>query len=334
MKKKNIQVAENVFAVIGLTFFTQGFQVAYDANSATLLPPIVISIIRYSVWFISLAIVIFNYKKALMVIRQDIFIAILVALIYASSIWSYNPGHTDANMPEVLQMTSFALYFATRFTIKQQVRLVAWTFALGAIVSIFFVWRLPGVGLHWKTHPGAWKGIYDYKNTFGCMMVIGSVAFLLVPVDIKHRLYKWGFFLLMLLMIYFSTSKTSLIVSFLIFVIVYFYRQFRWQGKRSIVVLDLGVMAVGSICAIVVSLWAEILGAFGKDPTLTGRLPMWASLIERLIIEQPLLGFGRGGLWGEESNYSLEAGMLLSDNYIPPHAHNGYVDLADRKSVV
>ena len=81
MKKKNIQVAENVFAVIGLTFFTQGFQVAYDANSATLLPPIVISIIRYSVWFISLAIVIFNYKKALMVIRQDIFIAILVALI-------------------------------------------------------------------------------------------------------------------------------------------------------------------------------------------------------------------------------------------------------------
>lgn len=329
MKKKNIQIAEKVFAIIGLTFFTGGFQVGYALNSVTLLPAFVISLIRYSVWFISLVIVIFNYKKALMMIRQDIFITILVILIYASSIWSYNPAQTDANMPEVLQMTSFALYFATRFTIKQQVRLVAWTFALGASISIFLAWRLPAAALHWLDHPGAWKGIYDYKNTFGSMMVIGSIAFLLIPVDsLKHRRYKWGFFLLMLLMIYFSKSKTSLIVSFLTIIILYLYRQFRWQGKRSILVVDLGIMVAGSIGVIVVSLWVEILGAFGKDPTLTGRLPMWGSLIDRLIIEQPLLGFGRGGLWGEESNYALEAGLSVGDNYLPPHAHNGYIDLA------
>ncbi|MEM9922293.1 MAG: O-antigen ligase family protein [Cyanobacteria bacterium P01_D01_bin.50] len=325
MNRKYLQLIEKVFAIIGLTFFTGGFGV----GSPPLLPAFLTSTIRYGVWFVSLIVIVLNYKKALAMASQDIFICILVPIVYASSIWSLNPEFTDEYMGQVLRMSSFALYLATRFSIKQQVRLVAWTFAIGAIVSILVVWRLPGVGLHWKYHLGAWKGIYDYKNTFGSMMIIGSIAFLLMPVDsLKHQRYKWGFFYLMLLLIYFSTSKTSLIVSFLVLFILYLYRKFRWQGKRSVFFLDLGIMIFGGISGLVVALWVEILGAFGKDGSLTGRVPMWTSAISRVITEQPLLGFGRGGFWADESNYAIEAGMTIGPNYVPPHAHNGYIDLA------
>ncbi len=329
MKTQYLENAEKAFVIIGLTFFTGGFEAGATDNTPALLSPLIVSTIRYTVWSLSLVIVAFNYKKALSTASQDIFIWILTPIVYASSIWSLNPDYTEKFMVEILQMTSFALYFATRFTIKQQVRLVAWTFAIGAVVSIFVVWRYPGAGLHWHDHPGSWKGIYDYKNTFGSMMVIGSIALLLVPVDsLKHQRYKWGFFFLSLAMIYFSTSKTSLIVAFLVFVILYFYRKFRWQGKLSIVFLDLGVLIVGAISTLVVTLWIEILSAFGKDPTLTGRLPMWGRIFDRLFTEQPLLGFGRGGFWADESNYAIEAGMAVTERYLPPHAHNGYIDLA------
>jgi len=328
VKRKHLEIAEKAFVIVGLTFFTGGFEAGATETTPALLSPTIVSTVRYTVWILSLVIVVFNYKKALTTASQDIFIWILTPIVYASSIWSLDPEYTEKFMVEVLQMTSFGLYFATRFTIKQQVRLVAWTFAIGAVVSIFVVWRYPGAGLHWHDHPGSWKGIYDYKNTFGSMMVIGSIALFLVPVDnLKHQRYKWGFFCLSLLMIYFSTSKTSLIVAFLVFVILYFYRKFRWQGKRSIVLIDLGILIIGAISALVLTLWIEILSAFGKDPTLTGRLPMWGRIFDRLM-EQPLFGFGRGAFWAEESNYAIEAGMAVTERYLPPHAHNGYIDLA------
>ncbi|MCJ8278367.1 MAG: O-antigen ligase family protein [Rivularia sp. ALOHA_DT_140] len=231
-------------------------------------------------------------------------------------------------MVEILQMASFGLYFATRFrNTKQQVRLVAWTFGIGAIVSIFIVWRYPGAGLHWNDHPGAWKGIYDYKNTFGSMMIIGSLAFFLMPVDnLKHRRLKWVFFGLMLVMIYLSTSKTSLIVSFVTISIVMFYHKFRWKGKISVVYVDAVLLFLGSIATIVTTLWVEILTSMGKDTTLTGRIPMWTIAVKELMA-RPWLGFGRGAFWGEKSKYAIDAGYSVSQGFIPPHAHNGFLDI-------
>jgi len=328
VNKKYLQLVEKIFVIVGLTFFSGGFKVGTAMNSPPLITEAGLSAVRYGVWFIALAIIIFNYKKALMTASWDIFIWILIPIVYASSIWSLNPQFTESNMGEVLRMVSFALYFATRFNVKEQVRLVAWTFAIGAIASMLVVWRFPGAGLHWNDHPGSWKGIYDYKNTFGSMMVIGSISLLLTPLDNpKHRRYKWGFFCLSLVMILLSDSATSLLVSMLAFIVLYFYRNFRWKGKLTVIFLDFAVIVVGCIGTLIVALWVEILSALGKDPTLTGRLPMWGSLLNRLM-EQPLFGFGRGGLWADESNYALEAGMAVTQGYLPPHSHNGYIDLA------
>lgn len=328
MKKQHLEIAENIFVILGLTFFSGGFLVGASKTSSGMIPPTTVSLIRYFVWFTSFILLCFSHKKALHIASRNIFIWIFVALVYSSSIWSINPTHTERYIPEVLQMTTFGLYFATRFSsIKQQVKLVAWTYAVGAILSIFVVWRLPALGLHWNDHPGAWKGIYDYKNTFGSMMIIGSLAFLLMPVENpKHRRYKWGFFFLMLLLILFSTSKTSLVVSFLTISIVLFYHKFRWKGKITVFYIDALLLFISSIGTIVIGWWVEILGAMGKDATLTGRTPMWDVALTELM-RRPLLGFGRGAFWAEKSKYAIDAGYAVSQGFIPPHAHNGFIDI-------
>ena len=327
MKKQQLETAEKIFVIVGLTFFSGGFAVGSTQTTPGIIPETTISIFRYFIWGTSFALTCLSYKRALHLASQDIFVWILTAIVYSSSIWSVNPDFTEKFMPEVLQMTTFGLYFATRFSLKQQVRLVAWTFGVGAFLSAFVVWRLPGAGLHWHDHPGAWKGIYDYKNTFGSLMVLSSIAFLLMPIDNpKHRRYKWGGFAISLLFIIFSTSKTSIVVSFVTISIVLFYQKFRWKGKISVFYIDAVLLFVGSIGTVVIGLWVEILGLMGKDATLTGRTPMWNVALTELMY-RPWLGFGRGAFWAEKSKYAIDAGYAVSEGFVPPHAHNGFIDV-------
>ncbi|MBA3923884.1 MAG: O-antigen ligase family protein, partial [Nostocaceae cyanobacterium] len=65
----------------------------------------------------------------------------------------------------------------------------------------------------------------------------------------------------------------------------------------------------------------------GRDPTLTGRTEIWGVALSRLH-EHLLLGFGRGAFWAPGSKNALEAGLAVSLNFIPPHVHNGFLDLA------
>jgi O-antigen ligase len=54
---------------------------------------------------------------------------------------------------------------------------------------------------------------------------------------------------------------------------------------------------------------------------------MWGIAMTRLM-ERPLLGFGRGAFWVPGSPYALEAGRAVAPGFIPPHAHNGFIDIA------
>ncbi|MBW4573312.1 MAG: O-antigen ligase family protein [Tolypothrix carrinoi HA7290-LM1] len=327
MKRKYLELAEQIFVIISLTFFTRGFDVGRNGDAPGLLPVVFVTAIRYSVWAISAFLICVRWKKALVAITRDVFILMLVLIILTSYVWSEYPDFTLKNMQEIWQMLTFGLYFATSYSVKQQLKLVATTLALGVIFSIFVVFRYPTIGKHIYDHPGVWKGIYDYKNTFGSMMVLSSLAFYLLKCENqKQRLYKWGLFLLSISMIPLSNSKTSLIISLIIIFILYFYRNYRWRGKISLVYLDIGILILGSISTIVLTFWVSILSGLGKDVTLTGRLPMWHFIFTQLE-ERPWLGFGRGAFWAKGSKFAIAAGQAVSEGYLPPHAHNGYIDL-------
>jgi exopolysaccharide production protein ExoQ len=45
------------------------------------------------------------------------------------------------------------------------------------------------------------------------------------------------------------------------------------------------------------------------------------------LMDRPLLGFGRGAFWAPNSQYAREAGLAVANGFIPPHGHNGFIDL-------
>ena len=141
-------------------------------------------------------------------------------------------------------MSTFGLYFAARFDLKQQLKLIALSFGIGAVMSFIVALAVPEIGIHGADHPGAWKGVYGYKNNLGSMMILATLAFVFVPVRPIHRFLKWICLFMSIALILLSTSKTSLVMVFLLFLILFFYHKYRWRGKVTVLFLDLGIFVI------------------------------------------------------------------------------------------
>ena len=67
-----------------------------------------------------------------------------------------------------------------------------------------------------------------------------------------------------------------------------------------------------------------ILSFYDRDITLTGRTPLWADLWI-FIQKKPWLGYGYGSFF---SNLHRETDIIWKvHDWIPPHAHNGFVQI-------
>lgn len=317
---------EKGFIILGLTFFSEVFGID---SLGLVLPEIVITLIRFFVWGTSSILVCVFWKRTLGTIVQNMPLCVLTALAVMSFIWSEFPSYTLSNTKEVLMMTSFGLYFGTRFNLKEQVQLVASTLLIGGILSTIVAIGFPTIGVHVAAsqgHLGAWKGLYGHKNTLGSMMVLSAVTFFALPKE-ASIFYKWAGFIFSIILMLLSTSKTALAISVLLTLIMVFYQKFRWQGRISIFFIDIGVLVLGCVSVLVATYWVELLTGLGRNPTLTGRTQIWGVALTR-IIERPLFGYGRGAFWAPKSPYALEAGQAMGTTWIPPHAHNGLIDLA------
>ena len=319
-----LRLAEKSFIVLGLTFFSGAFGI----NSLGLvIPPMIVTLIRYFTWGASAFLILILWQSTIISIGRNFLLFVLTILAYFSFTWSQVPDLTLFTSRDILMMTFFGLYFASRFSLKEIVELLAFSLLIGGLISAFCAVGLPIVGIHFgDVHAGAWKGIYGHKNNFGGMMVLMWLSFFALPKE-NLKIYKYFGIMFSTFLILLSTTKTSLVISLLLISIMFFYKKFRWKGKISVVLLDIGILLAGCLTIVVFTYWVELLTGLGRDSTLTGRTPVWGVMIVRLL-ERPFLGYGRGGFFAPKSPYALEAGQAIKTGWIPPHGHNGFLDLA------
>lgn len=325
--KKLLLFAETCFVIFGLTYYMGGLVFGVPEGqqpSGTIL--LIVTMIRYLIWLVSAILLLLHWRRVLRTIHRDWVFWLLTVFVLFSFAWSDFPIETLLNNREVAQMTCFGLYFAARFDLKQQIRLLAITFGIGAILSTIVAIGLPSIGKHTTVFPGAWKGVFGHKNTFGGRMLLGAIAFYALPIERSRDVWiKWGGIAFFATLIILSTSKTALILLLVMLLFLKSYQGFRWQGKLSIALISLSVLVLGSFSVLVLSNWNELLRALGRDPTLTGRTYIWTVAI-RHILERPLFGYGRSAFWLPQSPYPQEVRNYLP-SYVAPHSHNGILDI-------
>lgn len=318
-----LQKLEPVLAVIGLMFFAGVF----SSGLAAYLPGRTATLLRYGTMLATWALMGMRWRATLYILLQGGWVLALCLLVGASFLWAENPAVAFQGFrSEVLPMFSLSVYFAARFNLKQQFQLIAWALGLALLLSALLVLVAPSAAIH-QSGPfiGAWKGVFIQKNDFGGYATLAATfMFLLANYQKQNPTLPWLFFGFCVVVILFSASKTALVFSIFAILLSMFYIQFRWVGKRTLLLGSLAILIVGGITGLVISTWEPLLSSLGRDPTLSNRTPTWTFLINEKIPSHALLGYGRGVFWSSP-RYSL--GIVEAIKDLPAHAHNGFIDL-------
>lgn len=323
-----LRLLEKGFCVLSLLFFTDAILPNLNEISGTNIAPIKL-VLANGISLVSILLIVIGHKKVIPIVIREKWLWILLGIALASTFWSDVPGTTLRGSIFLGQITSFGVYFAARYSLKEQLGLLAVTFSIVVLLSIAIALALPDYGVmtfqEGGVHEGAWRGVYIHKNGLGRMMVLSALVFLLsTSSSRKYRWIAWSGFILSIAIIVLSTSKTALAILLTSIALLPFYKALRWSSSLAISFVIVTILVGGSVAVLLLSNAEAILGAFGRDLTLTGRTDLWAAVLYK-ISERPWLGYGYGGFWRSWEGESAQ--VLRIVRWAAPHSHNGFLDL-------
>ena len=246
----------------------------------------------------------------------------LASFAVLSTLWSEDPSTSFRKGVSLGATALFGIYFASRYPISEQIRLLARMCAVAMVCSLVF--GLLGLGQSVDGLEG-WYGIYVQKNSLGRMAVLSALVFwYLAKTDARAKWAARAGVLLSLVLIYLSNSMTARMALPLLFGVQLLLHVFRRSRRWGMALLGLGV-GVG----VPVIRWALMnmqiaTQAVGRDLSLTGRVQLWI-FCAFMALQRPWLGYGYYAFWQGMNGPSSR--ILVALNIGMPHAHNGFIDI-------
>jgi O-antigen ligase len=307
-------------ALIGPVFAPQTADLASaEENSA------ILRLVWPPVYAMTLLLTGFRITRLLRVVPALFMTGLLVGLCFASHFWSIDPATTIRRTIAVAMTTIFGLYLGARWKGADLVQIIALAFALltfGSYVVCIFV---PSLGVHNDINAGDWKGLWYEKNQMAAIMTLGFIASCASAYIAPERRRYWiGLAIAIFGLVVMSKSKTSLLCCLLAAGAYPVLLALQRGGVLSIIFVWLAATLALIGGALFYAAPELIFKALGKDPTLTGRTEIWASLM-RLSDKHPWLGYGYKAFW---TPTSIPAAVVRKETgWGVPSAHNGWLDL-------
>jgi O-antigen ligase len=285
-----------------------------------------------AIWFLKRPGVVLGNLRALMPA------AVFVAYCLASVAWSNVPWVSLGRVLPYALTFWFGIYFALRYTVREQINLIWATVFFGCLVSLLFCAAFPAYGTMARNpsvpaeHVTLWRGLYGHKN------VLCQVSVLLIVTSglriferMGNRALNWISIPMGLVLIYFGHATTPIIVvaaAVPTFLYLYSVPRMRTATYMSSIILFLGAAAVFMTVGLVYG--ESIARYFNKDLTLTGRVPIWLACLD-MLARRPWLGYGYNGFWkGSQDLFADFPEATEVYNRViweAPHAHNGLIEV-------
>lgn len=275
-------------------------------------------------YLITIFLLLLRWKQALYTLSRSPLIVALLLLAVVSGFWSSAPEETFKENIQLVGSSLFGVYLATRYSLKQQLELICWTFGIAVLLSLLFAVALPRYGQMGGIHAGSWRGIFTHKNGLGGSMVTSVMAFLILSFD--HRRWRWlawTMILLSMILILFSKSTSSLLNAGFITVAIIVLQMIRWRYRSKIAAFMTLLLLLEVFILGLVTYAQTLANALGKDLTLTGRTVLWSTIWD-VVQQQPWLGYGYGGFWNAKSEVTR---IWLATGWKMTHPHNGFLAL-------
>lgn len=199
-------------------------------------------------------------------------------------------------------------------------------------LSALFVRYFPEYGRYYHiwTYEVGYSGACVYKNQLGVACIIAAMVFLwglLHETGGKTRLLKsitfWSYLFMLALTLYLLSIANSATATFCVVVgaAIILGTSLPSAKNRPSTVGNwvLGTMVFAAMLEIAFNIKDKIALALGREPSLTGRLPLWNILLG--MENNPLLGTGYESFWTID-----RLTYIWSLGYTALQAHNGYID--------
>ncbi|MFM2311314.1 MAG: hypothetical protein RLZZ04_590 [Cyanobacteriota bacterium] len=324
--KISIRPWEQAFVIASLLLLSQGFYSLVlgpsiggdegDTESAVLRFAFIL------IYLITFALLGFRLPRTLAYLKTNLWLLFLIGLTIFSVSWSDLPIGTLKEAISLVGSSGFALYFASRFSFEEQLKILGWSFGIALFFSFIFALVIPTYGI---MPSGAWRGIYPHKNGLGESMCISFLTFYFLSISAKkYRTLCKICCLLSVVIILLAQSGTSLISVIFIFTTAQALKLVSFKSKQSVLAILLLLIFIALSLFFLMINFNTFLNTFDKDITLTGRTPLWSDLWG-FIQQKPWLGYGFGTFFS--SGHRETATIWTMHDWVPPHAHNGFIQI-------
>lgn len=274
------------------------------------------------VYLIVLLVICARPLRFLAVLTRSWLLLGLLSIAVCSVLWSLQPDVTIRRLVAVVFTTLTGVLLAERFEWPKTLVVLASTYAVVVTLSFVFGLFMPAYGVMSIDFPGAWRGVYGFKNQLGWAMSLATPTFLACALANPQRRRLWlGFAGAALLLIVLSTSKTALVscLAGLAFMpLIALCRIGPALGTTALLAAVSVVALVGAVYALAPELVFELIG---RDATFTGRTLIWDA-ISRQIEQRPLTGYGYGAVWDDLSGWGPVAWISNDQGFKIFSAHN------------
>ena len=254
------------------------------------------------------------------------FLIVIFLIAALSMFWSVSPDQTQRRIFALAFTTLGGVVLAARYSWARLAEVIGAAFVILAVCSLFTGLFVPSIGRMTDLFPGAWRGLWEEKNTFGDNMAQGAAvcaaAALLNP---KRAPLWWSASVVCFLLVLMSTSKTSLVSVLLSAAAIGLIWAVRRGPVAGVAATWSAVVALGAAAAMIFFASDLLFGLLGKDATLTGRTKIWAGVM-RQINERPWQGFGYAAIWDETDQWGPLAWITHDAGFRAHHAHNSWLE--------
>jgi exopolysaccharide production protein ExoQ len=305
----------------------------------------------------TLALVVFTAMASIFIIRQSGraliglyeggILWIFPALCFVSTLWSPVPGISVRGALEVALSTGVALAIGRGMPPRSLMTAFMCALLIATVASLLDARVALNAGAL------AMIGIFGSKNQFGLSQALLLIVCTWVSQDRSRDLYTRGLALIGLICASYLSLAARSVDSYAIAVgalgcafVGFHLSWFPMRGRLLFLCLIVALVMVLFLFFFVIAdefdLFGHLLGAVGKDSTLTGRTEIWARA-KLMMEENPILGTGFQGFWIEGNPYAEDIWHRFQPGRTGFNFHNlwyeigvtfGYVGLAAVFSIV